>query len=99
ESDMYGVTVEVVAASSEVAARTTTELRDLALEHNVFRAEVVSCARTMFDDRESVLRLHARTRLDPEQLILPQATFDDVRRQVGGVARKRQRPPRPPHEP
>src|SRR6476619_1792508 len=47
ESDMYGVTVEVVAASSEVAARTTTELRDLALEHNVFRGQVVSFGRTM----------------------------------------------------
>ena len=91
ESDLYGVTVEVVAASSEVAARTTTELRDLALEHNVFRGQVVSFGRTMFDDRESVLRLHARTHLDPEQLILPQATFDDVRRQVVGVARNRQR--------
>jgi ATP-dependent 26S proteasome regulatory subunit len=88
---MYGVTVEVVAASTEVAARTTTELRDLALEHNVFRGQVVSFGRTMFDDRESVLRLHARTRLDPEQLILPQTTFDDVRRQVVGVARNRQR--------
>ena len=91
ESDMYGVTVEVVAASADVAARTATELRDLALEHNVFRGQVVSFGHTMFDDRESVLRLHARTHLDPDQLILPKATFDDVRRQVVGVARNRQR--------
>ena len=91
ESEMYGVTVEVVASTPEAASRTTMELRELALEHNVFRGQVVSFGRSMFDDRESALRLHARTHLDPDQLILPQETFDDVRRQVVGVARNRER--------
>ncbi len=91
ESDMYGVTVEVVAADPDLAARTTADLRELALEHNVFRGQVVSFGRTMFDDRESVLQLHPRNRLDPDALILPRETFDDVRRQVVGVARNRRR--------
>ena len=91
ESDIYGVTVEVLAATPELAARTAADLRALALEHNVFRGQVVSFGRTMFDDRESVLRIHARTPLAAEDLILPEATFDDVRRQVVGVARNRRR--------
>jgi hypothetical protein len=91
ESDRYGVTVEIVATRPEAAVAAGKELRALAVEHNVFRGQVVSFGRTMFDDHQSALQLHRRTVIDPEQLILPTATFDDVRRQVIGVARHRDR--------
>ena len=47
-----------------LAAEVTDELRDLALEHNVYRGQVVSFGGTMFGERGSVLRLHARPDFD-----------------------------------
>lgn len=91
ESEVHGVTVEAVANRPELATRTTARLRELANEHNVFRGQVVSFGRAMFGDRDSVLRLHARQRLSASDLILPSATFEDIRRQVVGVARNRER--------
>ena len=91
ESDVYGVTVEIVASRPEAAEAAATRLRALAVQHNVFRGQVVSFGRTMFDDHQSALQLHRRTVVDPDQLILPAATFADVRRQVVGVARHRDR--------
>ena len=40
QSDIYGVTVEVLAATPELAARTAADLRALALEHN---GDLYSC--------------------------------------------------------
>jgi hypothetical protein len=91
ESDMSGVTVEAVATRKGLAAEVTATLRDLALEHNVYRGHVVSFGRSMFGDRNSVLRFHERPHLDASALILPANTFEDVRRQVVGVARNRER--------
>ncbi|MGH3456948.1 AAA family ATPase [Aeromicrobium sp.] len=92
ESESFGVTLEAMANRPDVAARTTARLRELAHQHNVYRAQVVSFGHQIFDDHlDSVLRLHPRVPLDPSALVLPEATFDDVRRQVVGVARNRQR--------
>jgi hypothetical protein len=91
ESDMFGVTVEAVGTDPDSAVRATRRLRDLAAEHNVFRRQVVSFGQDVFGERGSVLRLHERHPMSDEDLVLPTATFDDLRRQVLGVARHRDR--------
>lgn len=91
ENDISGITVEVVATRPEAAAEITSELRRLAHEHNIYRGQVVSFGHDMFGERGSALKIHSRTPLAAEQLILPAKTFEDVRRQVVGVARNRDR--------
>ena len=85
------MTVEVLASRDGAAAEIAGRLRDLALEHNVYRGQVVSFGRNMFGHHGSILRFHHREPLAPDELILPSETFDDVRRQVVGVALHRDR--------
>jgi ATPase family associated with various cellular activities (AAA) len=91
ESDMYGVTVEAIASRPGLAEQTTNRLRELADEHNVFRGQVLSFGQDMFGERGSVLRFHKRRPMARSDLILPEATFADLRRQVIGVALNRDR--------
>jgi hypothetical protein len=91
ESDMNGVRVEVVATRKEYARSFTAELRELALERNVYRGQVVSFGHDMFGERGSLLRFLPRPTMDEDELILPADTFGDIRRQVVGVARNRDR--------
>jgi hypothetical protein len=87
ESGRGGVTIEVVATDARRAEALGRRLRDLALEHNVYRGQVVSFGGSMFGERGSLLRFHQRPTMSRDQLILPSATFEDLRRQVVGVAR------------
>ncbi|MBA2956521.1 ATP-binding protein [Nocardioides sp. CGMCC 1.13656] len=91
ESDLGGVVVEVVANRVGAAAAVTARLREQSVARNVFRGQVVSFGRSMFGERSSPLRFHTRPALSPDDLILPSATFADVRRQVVGVARNSDR--------
>ena len=85
------MTVEVLASREGAGAEIAARLRDLAIEHNVYRGQVVSFGRNMFGQHGSILRFHHREPLAADELILPAETFDDVRRQVVGVARHRDR--------
>ena len=85
------MTVEVVGTDPEASVRVTRRLRDLATEHNVFRGQVVSFGHDIFGERGSVLRLHERQPMSDGDLVLPLETFADLRRQVLGVARNRDR--------
>jgi hypothetical protein len=87
ETGSAEVTLEVIATRPALAEQLGHRLRTLALEHNVYRGQVVSFGRSMFGERGSVLRFRGRPAMSPEELILPAATFDDLRRQVVGVAR------------
>ncbi len=89
DDDRMGVGVEIAADRDDVASQVTSRLRDLAVEHNVYRGQVVSFGRSMFGHHGSVLQFHARHPMDDGALILPADTFADVRRQVVGVARHR----------
>jgi hypothetical protein len=91
ESDLNGVRVEVVATSEEYARSFTADLRELALERNVYRGQVVSFGHDLFGERGSLLRFLPRPVLAEDELILPADTFDDIRRQVVGVAHSRDR--------
>lgn len=90
-SDMEGLSVEVVATPTAHARRIADDLRRLAHELNVYRGHVVSFGGSVFGERASLLRFHGRPVLSADGLILPAPTFDDVRRQVVGVARNRDR--------
>ncbi len=81
------VTLEIIAGRPTVAEGLGQRLRQLALEHNVYRGQVVSFGRSVFGERSSILRFRERPTMSREELVLPEATFDDLRRQVVGVAR------------
>jgi hypothetical protein len=81
------VSVEIISTSPSLGEQLGRRLRDLALEHNVYRGQVVSFGRSMFGERGSLLRFHERPTMSADELILPVETFQDLRRQVVGVAR------------
>lgn len=91
EGDQNGVRVEVVANDEELARSLTTGLRELALQQNVYRGQVVSFGQDMFGQRGSLLKFRTRPQVGEDALILPADTFEDIRRQVVGVARSRDR--------
>ena len=91
ESGYGTVGVELVAARPGAAAALGARLRELALELNVYRGHVVSFGHSTFGERSSLLRFHERPRLDERDLVLPPETLGDLRRQVVGVARNRDR--------
>ncbi len=86
------MTIEVLASREGAGAEIAGRLRDLAIEHNVYRGHVVSFGRHMFGYHQgTILQFHHREPLAPDELVLPDETFEDVRRQVVGVARHRDR--------
>jgi ATP-dependent 26S proteasome regulatory subunit len=91
ESDIQGVRMEAIATDEEAARRFTTAVRGLALELNVYRGNVVTFGSSVFGERSSVLQFHERPKMSADQLVLPTETFEDIRRQVLGVARNRER--------
>jgi ATP-dependent 26S proteasome regulatory subunit len=84
------VMLQVVADHADVAARIAAEIRELAVVHNVYRGQVVSFGRSMFGERETVLRFHTRPSLTVEELILPSDTLAMISRQVVAVAEHRE---------
>jgi AAA+ superfamily predicted ATPase len=93
ERDMgqASTSLEVAAEDADFAARIAADVRRLALEHNVYRGQVVSFAHDMFGERETVLSFHSRSTMTADELILPEATTEAITRQVVGVARHRDR--------
>lgn len=85
------VSVEVIATVPGTAEDLGRRIRELALELNVYRGQVVSFGGSMFGERGSLLRFHERPTMTPEDLVLPASTFADLRRQVVGVARNSDR--------
>jgi ATP-dependent 26S proteasome regulatory subunit len=63
----------------------------LAVEHNVFRGQVLSFAHDMFGERASALQFHRRPQVAESDVILPVETMATIRRQVVAVARHRDR--------
>jgi hypothetical protein len=87
ETGSSELTLEIIATRPELAEALGHRLRELALEHNVYRGQVVSFGGSMFGERGSLLRFRERPTMSREELILPATTFSDLRRQVVGVAR------------
>lgn len=93
ERDMgqSSTTLEIAADDRDFAAGMAADVRRLALEHNVYRRQVVSFTHDMFGERETVLSFHSRSAMTADELILPAATTAAITRQVVGVARHRNR--------
>lgn len=91
DSGISTVSVQVAANDPSYAAAVAARLRELAVVHNVYRGHVVSFGRSMFGERDAVLRFHSRPSLGEKDLILPPETIAAVHRQVVGVAAHRRR--------
>ena len=86
------VVVEIASTVPGEARRLLAELRALAVEHNVYRRQVISFGGEVFGPmgRGSLLSFHARPTLAREHLVLPDGLLDGVERQIIGVARHRE---------
>lgn len=92
ETGRSSVQIEVVADRPDAANVIAKGIRRLALEHNVFRGQVISFGGgDMFGERETILQFHGRPSVTADDVVLPTATLDMVRRQVVGVAQHRER--------
>ncbi len=81
--------LEIAAPDAAFAGRIAAEVREMAVEHNVYRGQVISFDHDMFGERETALSFHRRPALTGDDLILPEATMAAITRQVVGVARHR----------
>ncbi len=84
-------TVEVLGADSDRAGAALAQIRRLALEHSVFRGQILSFGAEMFGPRSAPLVFHERPALTREDLVLPAEVLEAVEAQVIGVARHRDR--------
>jgi ATPase family associated with various cellular activities (AAA) len=84
-------TVEVLCADADRAAAVLGEIRRLALEHSVFRGQILSFGSEMFGPRDAPLTFHERPALSREDLVLPAEVLEAVEAQVIGIARHRSR--------
>ncbi|HTJ72900.1 MAG TPA: ATP-binding protein [Actinospica sp.] len=85
------VTLEVVANDPDAARALLAQVRALAVEHSVYRHQVVSFGDEAFGPaRGGLLAFHPRPRLGREELILPEGLLDGIERQIVGVARHRE---------
>ncbi len=91
DPEFGGVQVHLVADREGTASAIASDLRRLALEHNVFRGQVLSFGEDMFGDDGAVLSFHERPTMTSDQLILQPEVLEVIERQVLGVARNRQR--------
>ena len=85
------VRLHVAADRPGAAVDAASAIRRLAIEHNVFRGQVISFAHDMFGERASALQFHRRPQLTADSVILPAETLATIRRQVVGVAEHRER--------
>ncbi len=93
-SDDYGrgtVQLHAVADDPDAAADAATEIRRLALVHNVYRGQLVSFDGDMFGERGAALSFQPRPHVSDAEVILPRESLEVLRRQVLGVAAHRER--------
>ena len=87
-SPMEEVTLEVAAADAERAEQIVTEIRALAVEHNVYRGNVVSFGGQMFGHgRGAMLSFLDRPHVARGDVVLPAGVLAGVERQVLGIQR------------
>ena len=86
-----GVSVQVVSTDEDGGRRAAADIRAAALEHNVFRGQVLSFGQEVFGHGQTLLRFHRRPTMGADQLILAAETLAEVQRQVVEVARHKSR--------
>jgi hypothetical protein len=93
ESDMgsSATRLEIAADDPAYAASVAVGVRAAALEHNVYRRQVISFGGgDMFGERQTILSFHRRPSMSLDDLILPAPTVAAISRQVVGVAHHRE---------
>lgn len=83
-----GVSVEVVSTPAARSTQIVSEIRQLSIEHNVFRGHVVEFSEEVFGgDGSALLSFLERPEVARDQVVLPPHVLDGIERQVVGVAR------------
>jgi hypothetical protein len=85
------LSVQVVSTDPALPARAAADIREAALEHNVFRGQVLSFGQEVFGHEQTLLQFHRRPTMAADQLILAPQTLAEVQRQVVEVARHKER--------
>jgi hypothetical protein len=91
DSGMNSTSVQIAAVDPDLAGEVTARIRELTLEHNVFRGNVLSFGGEMFGHGQTLMTFHQRPGLNAADLILPAEVLAVVQRQVVEVARHKQR--------
>jgi hypothetical protein len=91
ESGQNSVSVQIVGTDPEAAPRAAGQIRAAAVEHNVFRGQVLSFGGEVFGHGQTLMQFHRRPSMHAEQLILAPQTLAEIRRQVVGVATHKRR--------
>ena len=86
-----GVTVQVAGGQAGAAAEIASALRRLALEHNVFRGQVLSFGGEVFEPGQNLMTFRPRPVLPRSALVLAPGALDTIERQVVGIGRHRAR--------
>ncbi|CAA9233103.1 MAG: Cell division protein FtsH [uncultured Blastococcus sp.] len=85
------VSLQVVSTEARATRRVAGEIRTAALDHNVFRGQVLSFGQEVFGHGQTLLQFHRRPTMTADQLVLAPETLAEVRRQVVEVARHKER--------
>jgi hypothetical protein len=85
------VSVQLISTDDGAAAAAAAEIRQAALDHNVFRGQVLSFGQEVFGHGQTLLQFHRRPTMDADQLILGPETRAEIQRQVVEVARHKER--------
>jgi ATP-dependent 26S proteasome regulatory subunit len=85
------VSLQLVSTDPQTASVAAAEIRTAALDHNVFRGQVLSFGQEIFGHGQTLLQFHRRPVMSADQLILAPETLAEVRRQVVEVARHKER--------
>jgi hypothetical protein len=88
-SNVHGqptTTVQLVHTSPGRAAAIAAELRDLVVEHNVYRGQVLSFGTEVFGHGQAILNFHRRPETTAADLIMDPGVLEQIRRQVVVVA-------------
>jgi len=96
EPEMHGpheeIRLEVAAVDQARAERVLAEVRDLAIEHNVFRGHVIAFGAEVFGPGPgTLLSFLDRPHVSRDQVVLPPDVLDGIEQQVLGIARHAQR--------
>ena len=91
EMGQNSVSVQIVSTDPEAATRGAAQIRAAALEHNVFRGQVLSFGQEVFGHGQTLLQFHRRPTMEAGELILAAETLAEVQRQVVEVARHKDR--------
>jgi hypothetical protein len=91
QSGQAEVTLEILCSDRELARAMLDEIRELMVERNVFRGQMISFEPRMGHMTLGPIVFHRRPELDRGAIVLPDGLLDRVERHVFGIAEHRER--------